>query len=34
LFIDYGEDNVGFYCDYDYGYGLWYSLRLERVPLG
>jgi hypothetical protein len=28
------EDNVGFYCDYDYGYGFWYSFHLERVLLG
>jgi hypothetical protein len=28
------EDNDGFYCDYDYGYGFWYSFHLERVPLG
>jgi hypothetical protein len=34
LFTDDDEDNDGFYCDYDYDYGLWYSFRLERVLLG
>jgi hypothetical protein len=34
LFTDDDEDNVGFYCDYGYGYGFWYSFRLERVLLG
>jgi hypothetical protein len=34
LFIDDDEDNVGFYCGYDYDYGFWYSYRLERVLLG
>jgi hypothetical protein len=34
LFTGDHEDNVGFYCDYDYGYGIWYSFRLKRVLLG
>jgi hypothetical protein len=33
LFTD-DEDNDGFYGDYDYDYGFWYSFRLERVLLG
>ena len=34
LFTGDDEDNVGFYCDYDHGYGFWYSFRLEMVLLG
>jgi hypothetical protein len=34
LFIDDDEDDVGFYCDYDYGYGLCYSFYLEKGTFG
>jgi hypothetical protein len=34
LFTNDDEDNADFYCDYDYGYGFWYSFRLERALLG
>jgi hypothetical protein len=34
LFIDDDEDDIGFYCDYDYGYDFWYSFHLERILLG
>jgi hypothetical protein len=34
LFTDDDEDNVGFYCNYDYGYGFCYSFHLERILLG
>jgi hypothetical protein len=30
LFTDEDEDNAGFYCDYYYGYGFWYSFHLGR----